>query len=70
MSNDLKAKGISSLIWDIMGKLVNSGMGFILTIFLARLLEPSEFGLIAIVLAFLGFMSIFVGQHSIVCKGE
>ncbi len=59
MSNDLKAIGISSLIWDIMGKLVNSGMGFILTIFLARLLEPSEFGLIAIVLAFLGFMSIF-----------
>lgn len=59
MSNDLKAKGISSFIWDIVGKLANGGMGFILTIFLARLLEPSDFGLIAIVLVFLGFMSIF-----------
>lgn len=59
MSNDLKAKGTSSFFWDFLGKLVNGGMGFILTLFLAHLLEPSEFGLIAIVVAFLGFISVF-----------
>jgi len=59
MSDNLKSKGTSSFLWDIIGKFVNSGIGFILTLFLARLLEPSEFGLIAIVLVFLGFMSVF-----------
>lgn len=59
MPNNLKVKGTSAFIWDVIGKFANGGMGFILTIFLARLLEPSEFGLIAIVLVFLGFMSVF-----------
>lgn len=59
MSNNLNDKGTSAFIWDVIGKFANGGMGFILTIFLARLLEPSEFGLIAIVLVFLGFMSVF-----------
>ena len=59
MPDNLKQKGISSFLWDIIGKFANSGMGFIITIFLARLLEPSEFGLIAIVLVFLGFISVF-----------
>lgn len=59
MSNNLKAKGTTSFIWNIVGKLTNSGMGFILTLILARLLEPSEFGLIAIVLVILGFISVF-----------
>ena len=59
MSSELKAKGTKAFLWDVIGKLANSGMGFIITLFLARLLEPSEFGLIAIILVLVGVISIF-----------
>lgn len=35
------------------------GMGFIVTIFLARLLEPSDFGLIAMIMVIIGIASVF-----------
>ncbi|KYJ86993.1 hypothetical protein AS592_00345, partial [Sulfurovum riftiae] len=35
------------------------GMGFIVTIFLARLLEPAEFGLIAMVMVIIGIAQVF-----------
>ncbi len=59
MSSTLKTKGTKALAWDVFGKFANSGMGFFITLFLARLLEPSEFGTIAIVLVLLGIFNIF-----------
>lgn len=59
MSDNLKAKGVTAFIWDFTGKLASNGMGFIITIFLARLLEPSEFGLIAMVMVVIGMASVF-----------
>jgi len=42
----LKAQGTKAFIWDFSGKMAMHGMGFVVSIFLARLLEPSDFGVI------------------------
>lgn len=57
--NKLKAQGTKAFIWDFFGKMATHGMGLIVTIFLARLLEPSDFGLIAMVMVIIGIASVF-----------
>jgi O-antigen/teichoic acid export membrane protein len=57
--DNLKAKGARAFIWDFSGKMATQGMGFVISIFLARLLEPSEFGLIAMVMVIIGMADVF-----------
>tara|TARA_R110001583_G_scaffold69129_2_gene196185 strand:- start:26506 stop:27960 length:1455 start_codon:yes stop_codon:yes gene_type:complete len=57
--HNLKSKGIKAFIWDFFGKLMTQGTGFIVTIFLARLLEPSDFGLIAMLMVVIGITQVF-----------
>lgn len=59
MSDNLKVEGTKAFIWDFFGKIAMQGTGFIISIFLARLLEPSDFGLIAMVMVILGIAGIF-----------
>lgn len=59
MSDTLKAEGIKAFSWDFFGKMATQGMGFIISIFLARLLEPSDFGLIAMVMVIIGIATVF-----------
>lgn len=56
---NLKKKGLNAFIWDFTGKIASQGAGFVITIFLARLLEPSDFGLIALVMVFIGMAQVF-----------
>ncbi|MFW2441054.1 MAG: oligosaccharide flippase family protein, partial [Arenicellales bacterium] len=57
--DNLKSKGISALIWEFAGRIATDGVGFVVTIILARLLEPSDFGLIAMVMVIIGIASVF-----------
>lgn len=57
--NDLKSKGIRAVVWDFFGKMARHGTSFIVTIFLARLLEPSEFGLIAMIMVIVAVAMVF-----------
>jgi len=57
--DNLKAAGIKAFLWDFIGKISTQGMSFIVSIFLARLLEPSDFGLIAMVMVIIGIASVF-----------
>ena len=57
--NDLKSKAIKAFSWDFSGRLASQGTSFIVSIFLARLLEPSEFGLVAMVMVIIGMASVF-----------
>lgn len=57
--DNLKAKGITAFIWDFSGKLATQGTGFIVTMVLARLLEPSDFGLIAMLMVVVGIAQVF-----------
>ncbi|MDQ7085031.1 MAG: oligosaccharide flippase family protein [Sulfurovum sp.] len=57
--NSLKSQGINAFIWDFSGKIVMHGMTFVVAIILARLLEPSDFGLIAMVMVLFAMAGIF-----------
>lgn len=57
--DNLKDKAKIAFIWDFFGKFARNGMGFVVSIFLARLLEPAEFGLIAMVMVIIGLAQIF-----------
>jgi len=57
--SNLKRQGTKAFIWDFFGKMAIHGMGFVVTIFLARLLEPSDFGLIAMIMVIIGIATVF-----------
>lgn len=57
--DDLKVKAKIALIWVLFGKIAKLGMGFIISIFLARLLEPSDFGLFAMVMVIVMMADVF-----------
>ncbi len=57
--SDLRSKAFSAFIWDFFGKIARHGTSFIVMIFLARLLEPSEFGLVAMIMVIVYVTMIF-----------
>jgi len=50
----LKEKTISGLVWTFAEQFATKGIGFIVSIVLARILLPEEFGLIAMIMVFIG----------------
>lgn len=56
---NLKDKSIKAYTWDFFGSLASQIMALIFSIFLARLLEPAEFGLIAMVMVIVGVAGVF-----------
>ncbi|MCF6222626.1 MAG: lipopolysaccharide biosynthesis protein [Flavobacteriaceae bacterium] len=58
--DNLKEKSFVAVAWDFGGKFANFGVAFIVSVFLTRLLEPEEFGLIAMVNVIIGFSAVFV----------
>ena len=59
-NGSLKDKTRRNLIWTALDQFTFQGFGFCLAILLARLIEPEEFGLLAIVLILVSLMQIFV----------
>jgi O-antigen/teichoic acid export membrane protein len=55
----LKQKAISSVRWTSMAMITKSGLQFLQVSILARLLLPSDFGLMAMVVAIIGFVGVF-----------
>lgn len=55
----LKSQGIKAFYWDFLGKVSLHGVSLIITIILARLLEPSDFGLIAMIMVIVVIAGIF-----------
>ena len=58
--NTLKSKTISGLLWKFAERIGAQAITFILSIILARLLTPSDYGAIAILLIFITFADVFV----------
>ncbi len=48
-----------NIFWDFLGKASYQGIGFVVSIFLARILLPEDFGLIAMAMAFVSLANIF-----------
>ena len=56
----LKSSVITSLIWKFLERIGTQGIQFIVAIVLARLLSPTDFGLIALVTVFVTIANVFV----------
>lgn len=59
---NLKSKGISAFLWDFSGRIGNHGVTFVISIFLARMLDPKDFGLIAMVAVIIALSDVFANM--------
>jgi len=57
--DNLKSKSSRAFLWDFFAKLARHGTNFIVILVLVRLLEPSDFGLIAMAMVIIGVAFIF-----------
>lgn len=55
----LRTKTVTALVWDLFGNYGGQITSFIISIFLARLLAPEEFGLVGMSMVFLAVLQIF-----------
>lgn len=60
MNNSLKSKAINSIVWSALERFSAQGIQFVLGIIIARLVTPSEFGLIAMLGIFLAVAQCFI----------
>lgn len=58
--DDLKAKGKNAFFLDFTGKIIIRFSGILVTVILARLLDPSDFGLVALSSVFIGISQVFI----------
>jgi O-antigen/teichoic acid export membrane protein len=58
--SSLKKKVGVAFVWDLIGKVGNQGVGFVISVVLARLLEPADFGVLGMALAFSALANGFV----------
>lgn len=56
----LKNQSAKALGWDLGGTLAKSLSGFVISIFLARLLTPEEFGLVGMAMVFITVSQVFI----------
>lgn len=57
--SDLTRKGLTAFLWDFSGKFSTQLVSFLVTVWLARLLSPSDFGLIAMIMVVVGVAQVF-----------
>ena len=62
MNNGKKGKKaiISGLIWKFAERMASQGVSFVVSVVLARLLLPSDYGMVALVLIFVNLANVFV----------
>lgn len=56
----LKQRSAKAFAWNMVGKFSNQGIGFVISIFLARLLVPEDFGMLAMVNVVIGLAAVLV----------
>jgi teichuronic acid exporter len=61
-TTSLKNKALTGMAWNSIEKFAIQGIGFIIGIILARILMPSDYGLVGIVAIFFAFSELFVGS--------
>ena len=60
LAESLSQKSFRAGIWSLAGKLASQAISFVIGIFLARILAPHEYGLIALAMVFIAISSVFV----------
>ena len=57
---DLKNKVFSGLVWKFAERILAQGVSFIVSVVLARILMPSDYGIVALILVFINIANVFV----------
>lgn len=60
MANNLKGKAISGFAWSLGERFGSAISDFVISIIIARLLAPEEFGLVAMVMVFISLLTPFI----------
>ena len=61
MANDsLTKRTVNSSIWSIIDVVLRQGVGFVISVVLARLLSPTDYGTIGLLMIFITFSNVFV----------
>ncbi|MCS6930408.1 MAG: lipopolysaccharide biosynthesis protein [Saprospiraceae bacterium] len=60
MAKSLSERSLLAVIWAVLDRLSGSVLSFFITILLARLLSPEDFGLVAMVMIFFDFSAVFI----------
>jgi teichuronic acid exporter len=60
MSSDLKSRAVSATFWSGLDTLARQGLQFGVTLILARLLTPSDYGTVALLAIFIGIVGVFI----------
>lgn len=60
MAQSLKSKSAKGFAWNFGGSLLKQGSSFIISIFLARILSPAEFGLVGMAMVFITVSQVFI----------
>lgn len=61
-NNSLKQRALSGMVWKLAEKIGMQGMQFVIQIVLARLLMPSEYGIIGLLTIFITVSDVFILQ--------
>ncbi|WP_323112970.1 oligosaccharide flippase family protein, partial [Serratia liquefaciens] len=62
MSHTLKERAVSGMIWSIIERFLVQGVQFGISIVLARIISPSDFGLIGMVAVFIVLSDIIINS--------
>ena len=60
MSSNIKAQTIRGVIWSSIERFSMQGVQFVLSIIMARLLTPDDYGLIGMILVFMSISQVFI----------
>lgn len=60
LQNTLKKKAVNGVVWSSIEKISVQGIQFILQIFIARILEPSDYGVLGMTVFFMALAQIFI----------
>lgn len=60
MQNNLKGKAKAAVLWSFFSQFSNQGLSFVIGLILARLLSPSDYGIIAMPMFFLSIAQCFI----------
>ena len=60
MSDNLKVKAARGLFWSSVDRFSSQGISFVFSIFLARILDISDYGIVAMIVVFMAVAQVFV----------
>ena len=60
MADDLKKKAVSGVSWSFVEQILTRGVNFVIGIILARLLSPTDYGLVGMISVFIAISQLFI----------